>query len=137
MCNYLINNTIRNDIKNSKKIMIIMSVVMSIILDGCTAMNDSYDCPIKNTASCVSLQAMDRSITAEQLQTSSKNKRKINKSEYGDKAANKSGSNSIEEYWSAKTTSTQVQDISVKIWLAPYKDDAGIFHGATYTRALD
>lgn len=101
--------------KKIKKIFLIMSI-LGINLTGCTMMNDKYDCPLKEGASCISLRDMDTAITE-----------KVGNTPFFHKTNNYVMSSG--KGYSSKPNRTK--DLVAKIWLAPYEDTFGNYHDAS------
>lgn len=94
-------------------VVIFLIVLFNLNLIGCEMMNDSYDCPLKGSASCESLHDMDKRIS--------------NGTYYIEgisKATTENTNNTIAELPN--------NFFNRKIWLAPQTDSAGNQHEARY-----
>lgn len=95
---------------------IILLTSAALALTGCSAMNGDYECPLKNGASCVSLQDMDRSLN-EQI---------------NDPVIKKSSFNVVHKDLLPGSSPQRTSDLTAKIWFAPYEDGDGNYHDANY-----
>lgn len=99
-----------------KKSMLI--VLFSALLSGCSSFNDTYDCPLKNGASCISLRDMDNGIYEAQY-----HRAELKDSKY----VHVSHKGLMPKEFPKRTSS-----LVAKIWLAPYEDTLGNYHGDGY-----
>lgn len=104
---------------DKKIIMLIIAMIGS--LTGCEMMNSSYDCPLSEGASCMSLHDMDAAVSQGIYP----------KGVAGSNVA--SSTDAKEIYVQHKdlmpgTYPKRTRDMVAKIWLAPYEDSNGNYH---------
>ena len=90
-------------------------------LSGCSVMNADYDCPLQDTASCESLSVTDKKITYGL----------VNKN-IADAGAQDNKFYVTHRDMMPKVYPKRVPEMISRIWFAPYEDNNGNFHEASY-----
>lgn len=93
----------------------ILSLILLNLLTGCEMMNSSYDCPLEQGASCISLHDMDRAVSQGLYP----------------KRTHLADSNStyvVHRDLVPGSYPMRTKDKVAKIWLAPYEDVNGNYH---------
>jgi hypothetical protein len=100
---------------------ILFGLIPFALLTGCSVMNDSYDCPLQETASCVSLSEMDNRITYGMLRQGNQKENTL---------SDKLSANYVAPI--SEVYPKREPEMTTKIWFAPYTDHNGDYHEASY-----
>ena len=104
-----------------KRKILIIALLQLVWLTGCSVMNQNYDCPLDDTASCVSLSEMDNRIsygmTGNNLKNASLDDDKFYVTHRG---------------LLPKSYPKRLPEMTNRIWFAPYEDVNGNFVDASY-----